>query len=1213
MGINSYSQNISVLRTQGDLSKDKLPLLPILQQAFNVSRERHTTEVKRASYDEQPTSNPITSSNDSATTMNWEVEANYICPPVVHLTPATGYMHLADCVIQTCPPTGVIPNNPNVKATILNEDFKQLVDDEIRQQQDDVPSATAQHQHTIIGNSKQNFANFGSTDLSGSKVIRLVRAKQAGKRKSSLDTLIEVVQKELQKVNGQSSSSSNNAVSSSNQRTSITSKHNHHSSYSKSDHSTSHHNLSSPSFKRPSSSSPSANLLSSVLPASHPSSITAQSNRFKTARKIVRRPASMFSRKKSFEDNDDYNDNEMTNYDNLENIEDIVQETVDALVAMATMNTAPFVVNMLTAIPSQQQQQLQSISANLSAEQKSFTTGAVPPTTITNFPSHTKSIPVPSLPSNSTAPNYYRNDLALLSSTASDIRNSMQLSQQQHQQIQTAIPISAQPISSTFLTPTLQHINLHHSTATSSSTIASTSSSVNSSSQIFFSDTPKTVSQQQQSALFVTPNLPRILNIQTVVPKPTTNLQLGATKIILVSPTNHHPQNHQHNNQHQQSPVKLVKFSSCPPSSLQTARTIASPVQITATNEFNQQHQQQLFQRRSATTATGSTITLPANVQIVMPTQSQSSNLQFTRTSSDSISSNNNKNNCIFRSSTPTTCDHLSMIPQAAQEITVTTSPTPAYSLSMSPLRSTDLVDTSLSTNTLLSPTNNQQHQQQYYFSQNDGSSPFNGNHSVIITNNGNSKPRRRSSSSAPFDKPIGKVLRPVAKVLQPYPNATTNIVQPMSAVVSTSTSPMHHEATSMTSPQQRQTATAGPMIYRMTSMNPNVPVFRVSTAAKATDLHSKPTPTTTTVCYENKHNNAGGAVSVLACFKTTKKRNKERAIMPRPSADSDSSNDHRLINSSSLVSNPNGLISHGNTNVMFQMAQTDGLNRQLHQNRSIIRTSSNSTMSCSEESVSNNVSLLANIQESKPVGGVINNRINTIEHRTHIQLNNNPSSVTTITTPLTVSSPFHSSFSSVSGVSTRPLMEDKCIQSNPFDEEPEEEDQDDEDGSQNEKNGNNEQQNENSMEYDGSPVPQQEIVLYSQQHHEASSSADRTTNKRIRQRDNEASARDESWTVAADSLLRNVLSQYGFRFLDLKCQQNLSTKFDTIQANLVSGTIASKDDFFYSVMDIKRKLLENDLSKIAADNLEKLFNYFETQYPKLKQHSTYSMTSRVS
>ncbi|CAF4441147.1 unnamed protein product, partial [Adineta steineri] len=45
---------------------------------------------------------------------------------------------------------------------------------------------------------------------------------------------------------------------------------------------------------------------------------------------------------------------------------------------------------------------------------------------------------------------------------------------------------------------------------------------------------------------------------------------------------------------------------------------------------------------------------------------------------------------------------------------------------------------------------------------------------------------------------------------------------------------------------------------------------------------------TTNNMCYEPKptHNTptTSGSVSVLACFKTTKKRNKERAIMPRPS-----------------------------------------------------------------------------------------------------------------------------------------------------------------------------------------------------------------------------------------------------------------------------------------------------------------------------------------
>ena len=45
---------------------------------------------------------------------------------------------------------------------------------------------------------------------------------------------------------------------------------------------------------------------------------------------------------------------------------------------------------------------------------------------------------------------------------------------------------------------------------------------------------------------------------------------------------------------------------------------------------------------------------------------------------------------------------------------------------------------------------------------------------------------------------------------------------------------------------------------------------------------------------------------------------------------------------------------------------------------------------------------------------------------------------------------------------------------------------------------------------------------------------------------------------------------------------------------------ISSKDEFYQSVLAIKEHLLENGLSKISADNLEKLFHYFEVEYPKI-------------
>ena len=52
-GVNTYSQLMSAFRAQGDLTDEKLNLLPVLQNVFGVSRERHTAEIKRALNDEQ--------------------------------------------------------------------------------------------------------------------------------------------------------------------------------------------------------------------------------------------------------------------------------------------------------------------------------------------------------------------------------------------------------------------------------------------------------------------------------------------------------------------------------------------------------------------------------------------------------------------------------------------------------------------------------------------------------------------------------------------------------------------------------------------------------------------------------------------------------------------------------------------------------------------------------------------------------------------------------------------------------------------------------------------------------------------------------------------------------------------------------------------------------------------------------------------------------
>ncbi|CAF2510044.1 unnamed protein product [Rotaria sp. Silwood2] len=107
MAVNSYSQIISAFRAQGDLTENQLNILPVLQNTFGISRERHTAEVKRALYDEQ-LSEIATSINPSSNTTNWEIEANYACPTIVHRPPNTKSIQLAEHVLQTTPSTTII-------------------------------------------------------------------------------------------------------------------------------------------------------------------------------------------------------------------------------------------------------------------------------------------------------------------------------------------------------------------------------------------------------------------------------------------------------------------------------------------------------------------------------------------------------------------------------------------------------------------------------------------------------------------------------------------------------------------------------------------------------------------------------------------------------------------------------------------------------------------------------------------------------------------------------------------------------------------------------------------------------------------------------------------------------------------------------------------------------------------------------------------------
>lgn len=50
--LSTYSKIVSVLRAQGELTKEKRKLLSELQSIFSISVERHRAEIRRAVNDE---------------------------------------------------------------------------------------------------------------------------------------------------------------------------------------------------------------------------------------------------------------------------------------------------------------------------------------------------------------------------------------------------------------------------------------------------------------------------------------------------------------------------------------------------------------------------------------------------------------------------------------------------------------------------------------------------------------------------------------------------------------------------------------------------------------------------------------------------------------------------------------------------------------------------------------------------------------------------------------------------------------------------------------------------------------------------------------------------------------------------------------------------------------------------------------------------------
>jgi hypothetical protein len=65
--------------------------------------------------------------NPSSNTTNWEAEANYACPTVVHQPPKTKYVQLAEHVLQTTPPTTIIQHPKSITTTKLSTKAQKII------------------------------------------------------------------------------------------------------------------------------------------------------------------------------------------------------------------------------------------------------------------------------------------------------------------------------------------------------------------------------------------------------------------------------------------------------------------------------------------------------------------------------------------------------------------------------------------------------------------------------------------------------------------------------------------------------------------------------------------------------------------------------------------------------------------------------------------------------------------------------------------------------------------------------------------------------------------------------------------------------------------------------------------------------------------------------------------------------------------------------
>ncbi|XP_063870292.1 BRCA2-interacting transcriptional repressor EMSY-like isoform X4 [Scylla paramamosain] len=92
--LTTYSQVVSVLRAQGELTKEKKKLLSDLQTMFSISLERHRAEIRRAVNDEKLTTIADTLAGPN-TGVEWAVEGRRLVPLMPRVPPQTAYTALA--------------------------------------------------------------------------------------------------------------------------------------------------------------------------------------------------------------------------------------------------------------------------------------------------------------------------------------------------------------------------------------------------------------------------------------------------------------------------------------------------------------------------------------------------------------------------------------------------------------------------------------------------------------------------------------------------------------------------------------------------------------------------------------------------------------------------------------------------------------------------------------------------------------------------------------------------------------------------------------------------------------------------------------------------------------------------------------------------------------------------------------------------------------